>query len=479
MDFSYPSTFWPLVVGLLTLTVALFAAGHAVLFKRDVRAAIAWVVVISFLPLIGAVFYLIFGINRIRRRARSLRGLAKRDIAPPLQPSFRSDGCGDGDTLDALEHFLDHTVPRRLLDGNSVELLENGDIAYPAMIDAIDRAEATLAMSTYIFDNDSAGRLFRHALKRAVDRGVEVRVIIDAAGNRYSWPSMARLLQRDGIPTARFLPPLFPGRMPFLNLRNHRKLLVVDGHVAFTGGMNIREGNLLESGSQQPVRDLHFELHGPIVHQLQDVFADDWAFSKAERLEGSHWFPELQSCGQVRARAVADGPDEDLGRLRWARLAALACSRKRVRIVTPYFLPMAGFVAALTTAARRGVEVEIVLPADNNLAVVQWASTALLWQVLEGGCKVWLTEPPFDHTKLVVVDGVWSLIGSANWDPRSFRLNFELDVECHDRALAGKLDVLIDRKIAHAHRVTLEEVDSRALPIRLRDGLARLFVPFL
>lgn len=475
MDLSQLPTFWPFLVGLLTLAAALLAGGHAVLFKRDVRAAIAWVVVISFLPLVGAIFYLLFGINRIRRRARALRGLPKRDVALPLQPSSRSQES----TLEALEHFLDRTVPRRLVDGNSVELLENGDIAYPAMLEAIDRAEKTVAFCTYIFDSDRAGRLFHRSLKRAVDRGVEVRVLIDAAGNRYSWPSMARLLRKDGIATARHLPATFPRLMPFLNLRNHRKLLVVDGSLAYTGGMNIREGNLLELQSKHPVQDVHFELRGPIVHQLQDVFADDWAFTTGERLEGRAWFPELDRQGTVRSRAVADGPDEDLGRLRWARLAALACARERVRIVTPYFLPTADFIAAMTTAARRGVEVEIVMPSENNLPLVQWASTALLWQVLEGGCKIWQTASPFDHSKIVVVDGIWSLIGSANWDPRSFRLNFELDVECHGEELAGELDTVIDRKLVNARRITLEDVDARALPIRLRDGLARLLVPFL
>jgi cardiolipin synthase len=157
----------------------------------------------------------------------------------------------------------------------------------------------------------------------------------------------------------------------------------------------------------------------------------------------------------------------------------LACAQTSVVIVTPYFLPDAALVSALNVAAMRGVTVDIVLPGKNNLRLVQWACMAMLWQVLKHGCRVWFTPPPFDHTKLMLVDGGWSLVGSGNWDPRSLRLNFEFNIECHDRQLASQLAELADEKIAKARRITLEEVDSRGIPTRLRDGMARLLTPYL
>ena len=187
----------------------------------------------------------------------------------------------------------------------------------------------------------------------------------------------------------------------------------------------------------------------------------------------------LEPAGPVVARGIPDGPDEDFETVRWTLLGALACARSTVRIVTPYFIPDAALVTALNVAALRGVRVDVVLPERLNLPVVQWAATAQLWQVMRPHFRVFLTAPPFDHTKLMVVDGVWSLVGSANWDPRSLRLNFEFDVECYDVALARELDALVDERMSLARQLTLEELEARPLPIRLRDGVARLMSPYL
>jgi cardiolipin synthase len=180
------------------------------------------------------------------------------------------------------------------------------------------------------------------------------------------------------------------------------------------------------------------------------------------------------------ARGIADGPDENFERLRMTLLGALSVARSSVFVVTPYFLPDATLINSLNVAAMRGVAVNIVLPEENNLRIVQWASTAQLWQVLERGCRVWLTPPPFDHTKLMIVDGAWVLLGSSNWDPRSLRLNFEFDLECYDRELAESLQQwLHDERLRHARTLTLAEVDGRRFPVKLRDGLVRLLSPYL
>src|SRR4030095_14267471 len=187
-----------------------------------------------------------------------------------------------------------------------------------------------------------------------------------------------------------------------------------------------------------------------------------------ESLQGETWFPELDRMGPAAARAIADGPDEDPDPLRWTIQAALAAALRSVKIMTPYFLPDQALISALNLAALRGVQIELILPEKNNLPVVGWASQAMWWQVLDHGCRIWLSRPPFDHTKLMVVDDYWSLVGSANWDARSLRLNFELDVECYDAALAAQLMSLFDRRRETAREITLAQVDGRPLPIRLR-----------
>jgi cardiolipin synthase len=347
------------------------------------------------------------------------------------------------------------------------------------MLASIDAAQQTVGLMTYIFDNDDAGRQFVEALARAKDRGIAVRVLIDDVGIRYTFPSIRRLLRRYKVPFSTFLPTLIPGRLHYANLRNHRKILVVDGKLGFTGGMNIRRGHLCGTGDRYPIKDLHFRLEGPVVGQMTETFAADWEFATDERLDGPAWFPRLPAAGQSLCRGIPDGPDLDIDKLVLTILGAIGCARHSVEIVTPYFLPEQPLITALNVAAMRGVAVHIILPENGNLRLVQWASTAQLWQVLVRGCRVWLAPPPFDHSKIMIVDGVWSFIGSANWDPRSLRLNFEFNVESYDRDLASQLNSIVQSKRAASREITLPDVDSRPIWRRLRDGMCRLALPYL
>ena len=243
--------------------------------------------------------------------------------------------------------------------------------------------------------------------------------------------------------------------------------------------MNIRHGNVLTANPSHPVQDLHFRVAGPVVTELQEAFANDWAFTTDEILDNETWFSEPEEAGDVVARVITDGPDADFENARWTLLAALAEAQVSVKILTPYFLPDNALITAINLASLRGVRVDIVLPAKNNLPFVHWASRALWWQVLERGCRVWLTPPPFDHSKLMIVDGHWVLLGSANWDARSLRLNFEMNVEAYGRAFATEVEQIFAKKISTAREVSLAEVDGRPLLIKLRDAIARQFSPFL
>jgi cardiolipin synthase len=455
------------------------ASIHTLLHKRDSRAATLWIGVIWLLPALGPALYLALGVNRIRRRALSL-GVHK-TINRLIPDNLGEPQPGDVEHLQKLAHLVGRVVGHPPTPGNQIQPLVNGDTAFPAMLAAIDSAKKSISLCTYIFDNDPSGRQFVAALGQAVERGVAVRVLIDAAGARYTWPPITHQLRRAKIPYAKFLPAslLTPWRAATINLRNHRKILVVDGETAFTGGMNIRCGNVLAAQPGHPVQDLHFRVTGPVVTRLQEAFANDWAFATREILADDPWFPELQECGNVVARVITDGPDIDYDKLRWTLLAALAEAQSSVQILTPYFLPDAAIITALNLAALRGVRVDIILPARSNLPFVHWASRALWWQVLERGCRVWLTPPPFDHSKLMIVDGHWVLLGSANWDARSLRLNFELNVEAYGRDFANEMSRVIEKKLGGAREVTLGEVDGRSYPAKLRDAAARLFAPYL
>jgi cardiolipin synthase len=474
---------WFWLALLVDLALALAVTFHAVLWKRDSRAVIAWVGLAWLAPILGAFAYFCFGINRIHRKAISLRvhgvGLDPKSFPSQIRPESSAMLTQRFTSLTGLVVLGSRLTGRPVLPGNRVQILVNGDEAYPIMLESIRGAERSISLLSYIFDDDRAGCQFFDALVDARNRGVEVRVLVDDIGSKYSRPNMVRRMRAAGLPVASFLPTRFPCWVKYANLRNHRKILVVDGRVGFTGGTNIREGHWLSLEPTSPVQCLHFLIEGPVVAHLQETFAIDWAFTTGEKLAGDPWFPGFHSVGPVWARGIAHGPDEDFEKIVDAIIGALSVAEHRVRIVTPYFLPDNSLIKALGVTAMQGVQVEIVLPSQNNIRLVQWAATAQLWQLLEKGCRVFCTAPPFDHTKLMVVDDVWSLIGSTNWDPRSLRLNFEFNVECYDESLARALHSVVDGKIKTAREITLEEVDARAIPVRLRDGLARLLSPYL
>jgi cardiolipin synthase len=476
--------FWPYFTATAVVAVSLLAAVHAILNKRDSRAAIGWVGVIWLSPPLGALLYYLLGINRIQRRAKLLRGGQDYYVLPPTPHAVSDDQLREKLGL-AAERFkpfvslVGELAEHPLVYGNRVDPLIGGDEGFPQMLSAIDNAQRSVSLETYIFDNDRSGLMFAEALGRAVKRGVEVRVLIDSVGSRYTFPSIVPRLRSLGVTTARFMRTYVPKSLKYTNLRSHRKILVIDGRIGFTGGLNIREGAMLSLLPKAPLHDAHFRFEGPVVAHLQEVFVEDWAFTTSEVLKGELWFPALEVAGEVFARGIPNGPDEDIGEMRTTLIGALTCARERVVVMTPYFLPDDALSEALNVAALRGVQVDIILPEANNLALVKWASTAMLFQVLERGCRVWLSAPPFDHTKLMLVDDVWTLLGSANWDPRSLRLNFEFNVECYDRALAAELNKLVARRLEGARQVTLRDLDGRFLLVKLRDGIARLFSPYL
>jgi cardiolipin synthase len=359
--------------------------------------------------------------------------------------------------------------------GNTIEMLRSGDQAYPRMLAEIDRAERSIGLCSYIFRADQAGEQFHQALIRAQQRGVQVRVLIDGVGGGYFWSGTYQHLKQAGVPIARFLHSYFPWRMPFVNLRNHRKVLVIDGRVAFTGGLNIGAENVEANKPPHLVRDTHFRIEGPVVEQLMDTFADDWLFTTGEQLVSEAWFPKPTAVGDVTARVVNSGPDEDMEQIEFVALHAISCARRSIRVVTPYFLPAEPLTMALGLAAMRGIEVDILLPENSNHAILDWARRVPLRPLVEAGCRVWLLPAPFDHSKLMTIDESWSMIGSANWDTRSFRLNFELNVELHDADFARR----IIEETTPQRQLTVAEIDADPLPIRLRNSAARLLQPYL
>lgn len=474
--------YWPHLAFLLSLGVGGTAAIHAAMNKQDVRAAIGWVGIIMMSPLLGPLVYLVAGINRIRQgQISEQRNKALHDYTTNTQPNQTDVGLIAGEQFKSLKVLGDRISRFPLREGNNIEILQGGDKAYPAMIEAIEHASQTIALQTYIFDNDSAGRKFVDALARAVKRGVQVRVLIDAIGSKYSHPPAFRLLRREGVPVALFMTNPLGLRMPYANLRSHRKILVIDGHIGFTGGMNIREGFTTAVAGDRVTKDTHFRIEGPVVTQLISVFSQDWQFTTGEILPFDPWCDETQLTPEphVPARCIRSGPDRHMAATHSMLLGAFAIAQRHIRIQSPYFLPDQILMGALNTAARRGIHVDIVIPGRNNLRLVNYAMTSQLDQVIRGGCRIWRASGNFDHSKLITIDGAWSYIGSSNLDPRSLRLNFELDMEIYSRDVAQNIENLIDAEISTAQPVTLQSLADLPFRKRLRNRIIWLASPYL
>lgn len=476
---------WLWIFSLLHLLLWLFAVLHALLYKRDPRSALGWIAVSLLFPLFGPFLYYLFGINRVatsaRRyevgdepRARSIRigyeiGRAGPLTENPVVPAAPG--------LAPFISVTDRVGSFTLTAGNQVEMLVDGGEAYVAMWRAIAAARDYIVLSTYIFESDDTGRRFIDALAEAVARGVRVWVILDGVGGYYSWPRAHKLLRRKGVKVARFLAPRLLPPQFHLNLRNHRKILVVDGEIGFTGGMNIGGRHLVDEATGTGTTDLHFQVRGPVIEQLCKVFAEDWQFCTGELLELA--CPLREAEGEAFARCIRDGPNEDMDKISLTVMGAIAAARTSLTLITPYFLPPAAIISSLQTAALRGVDVAVLLPERSNLRYVDWATRNLLLELMQYGVKVFYQPPPFPHTKLLVVDDCYAQIGSANIDPRSLRLNFELNMELLGEATVEGLAVYATCRTGASRLLTVEEIENRPLLTRIRDAVFWLFSPYL
>jgi cardiolipin synthase len=454
----------------LGFVTAAAASLHALLYKRRPQSAFGWIAVCFTLPLVGPLLYYLFGINRVKTRARKLLTRHPEPLCPTEYHGTPPPH------LASLARLGTEVTGWPLTAGNRIEILHDAGEIFAAMLRAIDSAREYVYFATYIFDGGPVGQRFTTALAAAADRGVDVRVLLDGFGEWYSLRRASSLLRGTRVRLARFLPPRLIPPSISINLRNHRKSLVVDGREAFTGGINIRDRYLHGKESERIV-DLHFRLIGPVVTQIETVFLRDWQFTTDDAAGAPRHVP--QPSGAALCRAVADGPEGDLDRLAALITGALGTARRRIAIMTPYFLPPRELIAPLQAAALSGIDVAVILPARNNLPFVHRATRHLLWELLEHGVHVYYQPPPFVHSKLFYVDDYYAQIGSANFDPRSLRLNFEMNVEVYDRDTITSLAQHFEAVRARSTPVTLAEVDGRPLLTKTLDGIAWLFSPYL
>jgi cardiolipin synthase A/B len=469
----------PFLFALAAYAFGACVAVHAIFYKkRYPAAAVAWVVVCLSVPLLGGLLYLLIGhdrITRVRRRrirkaheahfAETRARRATKSRTPP-PPKTRDD-------LPSLRRLSEGAI----CEGVAADVLVGGAAAYDRMTAAIASAKRRVRLQTFIFDADEAGERFANALAERAAAGVDVRVLVDAVGTSSGGARVLRRVEKAGGRVATFL-PFHPLKRRFqVNLRNHRKMLVVDDDVSFTGSMNVSARHL--RFDKRGSHDVVVAFRGAITGELADVFASDWRFATGESIGDEEDDAPTARFGDETVQLVESGPDHvDRGAYH-VILAAIYAAKRDVVLVTPYFVPPPELLTALQTAAARGVRVRLAIPGRNNHFVIHYATRGFLAPLLKTGVEVSEKPTPLLHMKLLVVDDVAAIVGSSNLDYRSFFLNFEADVVVYAGALQKEL-----RKLAEAEwagSTPMPEEAFERLPWIERFGVraAALFAPVL
>lgn len=481
------------VVGLLlSLAVTAGAAVHLLTRRREPAATTAWLLSFLVLPIAGPLFYALVGVDRIARRAvvkegrnRSLRLELRHLGEGVVELSSRTQARSSApeplpESLGAFREALEGLCRHAGLDGHEIAVLAGGEATFGAMHAAIAEAKRSIRLQSYIFEDDAVGRTILDRLSEAAGRGVRVQLLYDAVGSLHTADRIFDQARAAGVEVSVYAPRHWSrGRYQF-NLRNHRKLLVVDGEVAFLGGHNITATHLPADvhGGTGEVVDLHVRVRGPAVFGLATVFAEDWYDATGRRLLDRRDYPVLEAEGPNWCRVVPSGPDGDAERHLRLLLAAIHAARDRVLLASPYFLPDAALSEALRIAAIRGVRVEVLVSQTLDHPYAGWALGGLVDPLLESGVVVLPRPGPLMHAKIAVVDGAWALVGSSNLDPRSFRLNYELNLSIVGPAVA-EIEAAYDTLARGVEPMDLRARRLRPSWVRAWERLWSLWSPLL
>ncbi|MFN7950267.1 MAG: cardiolipin synthase [bacterium] len=484
------------IQGHVGVTLAITIGGYLItavyvprvlLRKSEPGATLAWLIVILLFPYAGLLLYTLLGSSRIQRRRAARRESderIERELAVLLEPTAtESEPCAPEPWMDAnLFRVARNLGLGRGTAGNEVILHADGPQAFAAMLTAIQGARHHVHVEFFIFRHDRTGQRVLDALVAAARRGVEVRLLVDAVGLAMTRTrtSFFRPLRDAGGEFVRFLPLGWVRGWSFFNLRNHRKLLVIDGETAFTGGMNVGDEYAgRRRRFTRPWRDTMVRIRGPAARALQAVFARDWYFAIEKNLAEPRYFPDPGSAGNDIVQVVQSGPDDSLLRLHRHTLALIQVARERLYILTPYFIPDLALASALALAALRGVDVRIMLPRRSNHLLVKWAGRSFYEELLETGVVIHEFDEGMLHAKAIVVDGIVTSVGSANMDIRSFRLNFELNTFVYGAAFAAQIEEVFVRNALASRRVDPAEFARRSVWLRFAETTARVLSPVL
>lgn len=444
--------------------------------NRNPVKSIAWILVLIFLPVVGFLFYILVGRKFRKRHMISKRSLLinKKNNTSDLT---ELPNLNLSDTQRSIATLAYRNSDAPLHENSKIEIFTDANELYSSIIEDLRKAKHHIHMEYYIFLADNIGSAVMEVLKEKAKEGVTVRVIIDDVGSWQLKKKKIKELRNAGIDVQSFLEVGLPYINSRVNYRNHRKIIVIDGAVGYTGGFNIAD-RYVKGLSWGPWRDTHIKIEGSAVLGLQKNFLTDWFFVKRELVEDVTYYPAQERKGNCLSQIIISGPDMTWESIMQVFTKAFMEAKERIYIETPYFLPPESLITALQTAALCGVDVRLILPMKSDARITLYSTFSYLDQMLKAGIKVYLYQKGFIHSKIVVTDDI-AIIGSANMDFRSFEQNFELSVIMYDAEIAQKMVEIYENDLRSSEEIKKEEWTTRRFSQKIKESLARLLSPLL
>ena len=475
-----------LIFGTMYLLTVIFAVIVISFEHKTPLRAISWILAVILLPVLGMLLYLNFGRRFRKAKIFSRKGL--KDFMWLEELSIFQINSLKDEKLQLVGPVQKKTNIIKLLlknnkslltDKNKLTILHNGAQTFAHLLEDLQKAEDHIHLEYYIFEDDVIGNTIRDILMAKARQGVEIRFIYDDVGSWSLSKKFIREMEEAGIQTGCFMPVRFPLFAHKVNYRNHRKIVVIDGKVGYVGGINVADKYIDGDPELGPWRDTHLRIHGYAVQSLQSVFLADWYFVTQDLEEDVRYFPPNQVTHRQLVQITSSGPDSDWGSIMQAYFTAITTAEQYIYISTPYFLPNESILTGLVTAALRGVDVRLLLPGRSDLNLVRWGSLSFVERLLEAGVRVYLYGKGFNHGKIMMVDDVFSSVGTANMDVRSFDKNFEVNALLYDVEATRELVEQYYIDLERSTELNYKEFSERPFSHRLKEACARLVSPIL
>ncbi|MCX6258317.1 MAG: cardiolipin synthase [Bacteroidia bacterium] len=477
---------WVLIIDIILLAMVAFPITMIILENRNPIKTLAWMLVLLLLPFIGLFLYFYFGKNYRKVKIFTRKEVTDAESSKASLIEIEVDPASVMEMEDErirskihLMKLLVNNSKSMLTGNNSLKILNYGKKTFASIIRDIENAKHHIHLEFYIIEDDHIGNTIKNHLIKKAREGIEVRIIYDDVG---SWSLTKRFIDQlnyAGAQTYSFMPVKTYRFANKLNYRNHRKIIVIDGAIGYVGGLNIADRYDRDMSDPSYWRDTHLRIEGDAVKSLQFIFLTDWFFMSRKLLNEKVYFPVNPIKEKRLVQISASGPDSDWASIMQTYFSAIATAYEYVYISTPYFLPNESILTALKTAALSGIDVRIILPKQIDTVLAKWSSRSYIEELLESGIRVYFYKKGFTHSKLLIVDDVFTSIGTANMDVRSFDQNFEVNALVYDRNIAEEVKSLFFEDLTNSELLSINEYSKRPFSQKLRESVARLFSPLL